>query len=194
LTCQRSPTAWGQGRAASGQQWREAQHPPIDGDIVDLDATLDQEFFDVAIRQAVAEVPAHRQHDDVGWGTEAGEGRAGGWSRTRAASSHAGSLAARRRSPRTQQRPSASCGRHGHATSPPRCAPTPATPPDCCASSASPAQEPTLRRGAEGLDVDVGVSWRPGRQRRAQLTASRAGTAGRPPPQPVRQRRPAPPA
>jgi hypothetical protein len=68
-----------------GQQWREAQHPPIDSDVVDLDATLDQEFFDVAIRQAVAEVPAHRQHDDVGWGTEAGEGRAGGWSRTRAA-------------------------------------------------------------------------------------------------------------
>jgi hypothetical protein len=34
--------------------------------MVDLDATLDQEFFDVAIRQVVAEVPAHRQHDDVG--------------------------------------------------------------------------------------------------------------------------------
>jgi hypothetical protein len=58
--------------------------------MVDLDATLDQEFFDVAIRQALAEVPAHRQHDDVGWGTEADEGRAGGWSRMRAASSHAG--------------------------------------------------------------------------------------------------------
>jgi len=35
--------------------------------MVDLDTTLDQEFFDVAIRQAVAEVLAHRQHDDVGW-------------------------------------------------------------------------------------------------------------------------------
>jgi len=81
------------GPGSLGQQWREARHLSIVGDMVDLDATLDQEFFDVAIRQAVAEVPAHRQHDDVGWGTEAGEGRAGGWSQTRAASSHAGSLA-----------------------------------------------------------------------------------------------------
>jgi hypothetical protein len=55
----------------------------MDSDIVDLDTTLDQEFLDVAIRQAVAQVPPHRQHDDVGWEAEAGEGRAGAGSRTR---------------------------------------------------------------------------------------------------------------
>jgi len=25
------------------------QHPPVDGDVVDLNAALDQEFFDVAV-------------------------------------------------------------------------------------------------------------------------------------------------
>jgi hypothetical protein len=36
------------------QQGREALHPPVDRDMVDFDAALDQEFFDVAIRQAEA--------------------------------------------------------------------------------------------------------------------------------------------
>jgi hypothetical protein len=50
-------------------------------------------------------VPADRQHDHIGWEAAAGEG--GSWqpSRARAARSHAGSLAARRRPPRTPQRP-----------------------------------------------------------------------------------------
>jgi hypothetical protein len=36
------------------QQRREAQHPPVDGDVVDLDATLDEQLFDVAVGQAEA--------------------------------------------------------------------------------------------------------------------------------------------
>jgi len=37
-----------------GQQGHEAQYPPIDRDVVDLDATLGEQFLDVAIRQAEA--------------------------------------------------------------------------------------------------------------------------------------------
>jgi hypothetical protein len=86
------------------QQRREPLHPPVGGDVVDLHASLGGQLFDVAVGQAEAEVPAHRQHDDVGWEAEAGEGRAGDGSGARATSGHAGSLAARARSPRTQQR------------------------------------------------------------------------------------------
>jgi hypothetical protein len=60
---------------------------------------------------------------------------------------------------------------------------------------ASPAHEPaTLARCPGALGVDVGTCARPRRQPRAHLTASRAGTPGRPPPQPVRRRRPVRPA
>jgi hypothetical protein len=34
-----------------GQQRGESLHPPVDGDVIDLDTTLDQQFFNVAIRQ-----------------------------------------------------------------------------------------------------------------------------------------------
>jgi hypothetical protein len=78
-----------------GQQRHEPQHPPVDGDVVDLDAALGEEFFDVAVGQAEAQVPADREDDDIWWETKAYEGRLSG-SRTRAVSSHAGSLAARR--------------------------------------------------------------------------------------------------
>jgi hypothetical protein len=57
-----------------GQQWREALHPPVDRDVVDLHAALGQELLDVAIGQAKAEVPADCDDDDVGWEAEAGEG------------------------------------------------------------------------------------------------------------------------
>ena len=53
-----------------GQQRREPQHPPVDGDVVDLDAALGEQFLDIAIGQAEAQVPAHRQHDHVGWEAE----------------------------------------------------------------------------------------------------------------------------
>jgi hypothetical protein len=32
-----------------GQQAREAKHPPVDSDVVDLDAALGAEFLDVAV-------------------------------------------------------------------------------------------------------------------------------------------------
>jgi len=37
------------GTGGVSQQWREPLHPAVDGDMVDLDATLSQEFLDVAI-------------------------------------------------------------------------------------------------------------------------------------------------
>ena len=50
-----------------GQQRREPQHPPVDGDVVDLDAALGQQFFDVAIGQAEAQGPGDRHDDRIGW-------------------------------------------------------------------------------------------------------------------------------
>ena len=40
------------------QQRREPQHPPLDRDVVNLDPALGEEFFDVAVGQVVAQVPA----------------------------------------------------------------------------------------------------------------------------------------
>jgi hypothetical protein len=59
-----------------GQQWRGPLHPAVDGDVVDLDAALGEEFFDVAVGQAEAQLPADRNDDDIGWEAEAGERRA----------------------------------------------------------------------------------------------------------------------
>jgi hypothetical protein len=42
------------GPSGIGQLRREAHHPPVDGDVVDLDTSLDKQLFDVAIRQAEA--------------------------------------------------------------------------------------------------------------------------------------------
>jgi hypothetical protein len=44
--------------------------------MVDLDAALGEEFFDVAVGQAEAQLPADRNDDDIGWEAEAGERRA----------------------------------------------------------------------------------------------------------------------
>jgi hypothetical protein len=41
-------------------QRREPLHPPVDGDVIDVDAALSQELFDIAVGQPVAEVPAHQ--------------------------------------------------------------------------------------------------------------------------------------
>jgi hypothetical protein len=37
------------GSGSVGQQAREATHPPLDGDVVDLDAAFGEEFLDVAV-------------------------------------------------------------------------------------------------------------------------------------------------
>src|SRR5690242_18616209 len=33
------------------QQWCEALHPPVQGDVIDVDAALSEELFEVAVRQ-----------------------------------------------------------------------------------------------------------------------------------------------
>jgi hypothetical protein len=76
------------GPGGLGQQRREAQDPAVDGDVVDLDAAFDQELFDVTVGQAVAQVPADRDGDDLGWEAEAGEGRPRSWSRARTTGAH----------------------------------------------------------------------------------------------------------
>ena len=49
------------GPGSLGQQRSEALDPPVDGDVVDLDAAFGEEFLDVAVGQTEAEVPADRQ-------------------------------------------------------------------------------------------------------------------------------------
>ena len=56
------------------EQWREALDPAVDADVVDLDAPLGQQLLDIAVRQAISEIPADRQHDHLGRETKAGKG------------------------------------------------------------------------------------------------------------------------
>src|SRR6478735_8968969 len=44
---------------------REGPHPPVDRHVVDLDAALGQQFLDIAVGQAVAQIPAHRDADHL---------------------------------------------------------------------------------------------------------------------------------
>ena len=43
----------------------EPLHPPVDGDVVNGDAALGQQFLDVPVGQAVAQVPADRERDHL---------------------------------------------------------------------------------------------------------------------------------
>ena len=54
---------------------REGLHPPVDRDVVDLDATFGEKFLDVAVGQVIAQVPAHRGSDH--FAREAVAGRCG---------------------------------------------------------------------------------------------------------------------
>jgi len=72
------------GAGRLGEQRREPLDPPVDGDVVDLDAALGEQLLDVAIGQPEAQVPADRQHDHVGWEAEAGEGGSCSGDRARA--------------------------------------------------------------------------------------------------------------
>jgi len=49
-----------------GQQRGESLHPAVDRNVVDLDAAFGEEFLDVAVGQAVAQVPADRHDDHLG--------------------------------------------------------------------------------------------------------------------------------
>jgi hypothetical protein len=53
------------GPGGVGKQRREPQHQAVDGDVVDLDATLDERLLDVAVGQAEAQLPPDRQHDCI---------------------------------------------------------------------------------------------------------------------------------
>ena len=44
---------------------RESSHPPVDRHVLDGDAALGQQFFDVAEGQAVAQLPAHGDRDHL---------------------------------------------------------------------------------------------------------------------------------
>jgi hypothetical protein len=47
------------------QKRREALDPSVDGDVINLDPTFGQEFLNVSIRKAVAQVKADRQQDHL---------------------------------------------------------------------------------------------------------------------------------
>ena len=47
------------------QQRGEPLHPPIECDVVDLDATLGEKLFEVPVGQPVSEVPPHRHRDHL---------------------------------------------------------------------------------------------------------------------------------
>jgi hypothetical protein len=51
-----------------GEQ-REPLHQPVHRDVVDLDAELGQQLLDVPVGQPIAEVPADRDGDHLGWET-----------------------------------------------------------------------------------------------------------------------------
>ena len=48
------------------QQRCEPSYPSVDGDVIDGDTALGQQFHDVAEGQAIPQEPADRQHDHVG--------------------------------------------------------------------------------------------------------------------------------
>jgi hypothetical protein len=52
---------------AVGEQRGEPLHPLVHGHVIDIDATLGQQLLDIAIREAVAQVPADRHRDHLRW-------------------------------------------------------------------------------------------------------------------------------
>ncbi len=68
------------------QQGCEPLHPLIEGDVVDLDATLGEKLFEVPVGQPLPQIPAHRQQDHLGWETESSEARRHPHRRSRTAS------------------------------------------------------------------------------------------------------------
>jgi hypothetical protein len=50
--------------------------------VINLDTTLSQQLLDVAIREPITQIPAHRDRDHLGRKPETSEGRPGNWSRT----------------------------------------------------------------------------------------------------------------
>jgi hypothetical protein len=44
---------------------REGLHPSVHGHVIDVDAALSQQLFDIAVGQAIAQIPSHRDRDDL---------------------------------------------------------------------------------------------------------------------------------
>jgi hypothetical protein len=47
------------------EQQREPLHPAVDGHVIDGDATLGQQFFDVTVGEPIAQVPPHSHRDHL---------------------------------------------------------------------------------------------------------------------------------
>ena len=47
------------------QQRSEPPHPPVDRDMIDRDTPFGQQLFDVAVRQPIAQLPAHSHRDHL---------------------------------------------------------------------------------------------------------------------------------
>jgi hypothetical protein len=47
------------------EQHGETPHPPVDRDMIDLDAPIDQHLFDVAVGQPDTRLPAHNHGDHL---------------------------------------------------------------------------------------------------------------------------------
>jgi hypothetical protein len=62
---------------ASGldELWGEPLYPPVDGDVIHRDAALSEQLFDVAVGQAVPQVPPDRERDHLLREPEASEDR-----------------------------------------------------------------------------------------------------------------------
>jgi hypothetical protein len=56
------PTRWASVNATDPA---EPAIPPVDRDVIDLDAALGKQLLHVPVGQAEAHVPAHRQHDHM---------------------------------------------------------------------------------------------------------------------------------
>jgi len=53
----------------------EPLYPPVQRDVVDLDAALGEQLFEIPVGQAEAQVSAHRQEDHLRWELDPSEGR-----------------------------------------------------------------------------------------------------------------------
>jgi hypothetical protein len=61
------------GRSGGVDELRcECLHPPVDRHVIGLDAALAEQLLDVAVRQAVAQVPAHHDRNHRSWEAIAG--------------------------------------------------------------------------------------------------------------------------
>jgi hypothetical protein len=94
------------GPGSLGEQRREPLHPAVAADVVDLNAPLNQEFFDVAVGEAEPQVPATASTITSGGKRKPAKAeRAGMDRRERLAVLMGSSLNALTASQRTQQSP-----------------------------------------------------------------------------------------